>query len=85
MAVSEASREAVYLKSIIEELDEPKEAAQIYDIQRGEHPIQLFCDNQGAIKLSSNPAFHRRTKHINISYHAVREFVERRIGEDQLR
>lgn len=33
----------------------------------------LFVDNQSAIKLIENPVFHKRTKHIDVHYHFVRE------------
>ena len=33
-------------------------------------------DNNGAIKLSNNPEFHKRTKHIDIKYQFIRELVE---------
>lgn len=33
----------------------------------------MFCDNQGAVKLSSNPEFHRKTKYIDVRYHHIRE------------
>ena len=33
----------------------------------------LFVDNQSAIKLIKNPEYHKRTKHIDIRYHFVRE------------
>lgn len=36
----------------------------------------MFEDNQGAIALAKNPEFHKRTKHIDIRYHFVREKVE---------
>lgn len=33
-------------------------------------------DNQGAIALSKNPMYHRKTKHINTKYHFIRQLVE---------
>lgn len=33
----------------------------------------LFCDNQSSIRLIKNPEFHKRTKHINVKYHFIRE------------
>ncbi|GJU81720.1 retrovirus-related pol polyprotein from transposon TNT 1-94 [Tanacetum coccineum] len=38
--------------------------------------ITLFCDNQSALYLARNPAFHSKTKHIRVQYHFVREKVE---------
>lgn len=36
-------------------------------------PTTMFIDNQSAIRLCHNPEFHKRTKHIDIKYHFVRE------------
>src|ERR1700678_751083 len=35
----------------------------------------LFCDNQGAIRLSSDSTFHARTKHIDVYFHFIRQTV----------
>ena len=39
----------------------------------------IHCDNQSCIKLSVNPVFHDRSKHIDIWYHHHRDCVQRRI------
>ena len=31
----------------------------------------IHCDNQSCIKLSENPVFHERSKHIDIRYHFI--------------
>jgi hypothetical protein len=38
-------------------------------------PTTLFCDNQGAIRLSKDSTFHARTKHIDIHFHFIRQTV----------
>ena len=42
-------------------------------------PVNLFCDNESAIKLALNPVFHDKTKHFEIDLHFIREKVEKRI------
>ena len=39
-------------------------------------PTLIYEVNQGAISMAKNPVFHKRTKHIQIRYHFVREAVE---------
>ncbi|OWZ08694.1 Copia type Polyprotein [Phytophthora megakarya] len=35
-------------------------------------------DNESARKLAKNPEFHRRTKHIDVRHHFIRERIEKR-------
>jgi hypothetical protein len=39
---------------------------------------ELKIDNQLAIALCKNPVFHNRSKHIDVRYHFLREWVEKR-------
>ena len=39
----------------------------------------MWCDNVGAIYLSTNPVSHARTKHVELDYHFIREKVQQGI------
>lgn len=62
MALAEASKEACFFKNFYSELFNNKELK-----------ITLHCDNLGAIDLAQNPGYHKRSKHIEVRYHFVRE------------
>ena len=40
-------------------------------------PIDLYCDNNGAIALAKEPRSHQRSLHIQRKYHLIRELVDR--------
>ena len=40
--------------------------------------IRIDCDSQSAIFLAKNPAYHSKTKHIDVQYHFVRDIIEDR-------
>lgn len=68
MGLSEVAKEAIYLRGLLSELG-LTEAMK----------ITVYNDNMSAIKLSKNPGFHGRTKHIDIKHHFVRECVEKEV------
>ena len=63
VAASEATREVVWLKRLLNDI------ARFDDI-----PV-IRIDNEAAIRLAQNPEYHRRTKHIQIRHFFVREKV----------
>jgi hypothetical protein len=62
--VTDATAEIVWLQVLLRELG----------ISQSRAPT-LWCDNIGATYLSANPIFHRRSKHIEVDYHFIRERV----------
>ena len=38
--------------------------------------IRINCDSQSAIFLAKNPAYHSKTKHIDVQYHFMRDMIE---------
>ena len=65
VAMSELCGEILFVKSILEFLGVKMEL-----------PILVNCDNIGAIYLAHNAKTSQRTKHIDVKYHFVREYVE---------
>ena len=66
MAMGHAVQEGLYLQMLKLDMGiEPEEGGTL-----------LLLDNQSAIKLAKNPVFHKRSKHIAIKYHFIREKVE---------
>uniref|UniRef100_A0A1J3GF14 Retrovirus-related Pol polyprotein from transposon TNT 1-94 n=1 Tax=Noccaea caerulescens TaxID=107243 RepID=A0A1J3GF14_NOCCA len=66
MALTEASKEAVWLKGLMNELGFKQEAVNIYS------------DSQSALALAKNVVFHERTKHIAVKYHFIRDLITNR-------
>lgn len=64
IASCEATKEATWLKGLLQDLTGRRDG------------ITIRMDNQSAIKLIKNPVIHKRTKHIDVRYHYVRQKLE---------
>ena len=64
MALSDCSQQAVWIKNLLNELEINVRA------------IPINGDNQGSIFIRSNPTQKKRSKHIDIHYHYIRQCVE---------
>jgi len=40
-------------------------------------PTMIYCDNHSCINLSENMMFHDRSKHIEIKYHFIKDWVQK--------
>ena len=48
------------------------------DLEIKQEKYVLYCDSQSAIHLAKNPAFHSKSKHIDLRYHWIRQVLEER-------
>jgi hypothetical protein len=64
MAASEGAKEAIWLQKLFRELTDFEAKSTL-----------LLIDNLSCVKLTRNPEFHKRTKHIDVRYFFVREKV----------
>ena len=69
MALKEAAKELIWLKALFQQLK----------LLNSIIADTLYCDNKSAIDLSKNPEYHARTKHIDIQYHFIRDYIEKEI------
>jgi hypothetical protein len=60
--VANVATECCWLRNLLRELHVPMHKASI-----------IFCDNVSAVYLAQNPVHHRRTKHVELDIHFVRE------------
>lgn len=63
IAASFATREAIWFRSFFAEIGR----------SFANDPLKIFVDNQAAIKMSANPVYLSKTKHIDIAVHHIRD------------
>lgn len=62
LASCQAVKEIVWIQSILQNIINQKEIT-----------TTLYMDSQSAIRLIKNPEYHKRTKHVDVKYHFIRE------------
>ena len=68
IALSEASKQGQWLRTLIKELNR-------LQLLEKSQAVPMHSDNQACITISQDPGGHRRTKHIDIRYHYIRELI----------
>ena len=63
MVAVEASKEALWLKGLVGTFGIIQDS------------VRVHCDSQSAIHLAKDHRFHKRTKHIDVRYHRLRQWV----------
>jgi hypothetical protein len=66
IAACSTSCEAIWNRKLLTDL-----------FELGMEATAILCDNQSYIKMTTNPVFHDRSKHIEIRYHYIRDMVHR--------
>jgi hypothetical protein len=64
MAATHGSKEVVWLQRLCS------------GIRFEQRAMKVSCDSQSTIFLAKNPAYHSKTKHIDVQYHFIRDMVE---------
>ena len=65
IALGSATQEAIWLRQLLSDLK--------VNVQE---PTEIFEDNQRSIAMAKNPVGHKRSKHIDIRHHFIREAVQ---------
>jgi hypothetical protein len=66
IATCSASCEAIWLRMLL---------TGLFDLEM--RATVILCDKQNYIKMTENPVFHDRSKHIEIRYHFICDMVQR--------
>ena len=66
-AAVSAANEALWLKQLLKDMGHKQGTVDIYE------------DNEACIALTKNPQDHKKTKHIQIKYHVVRDYVKQKL------
>ena len=68
ITASEATKEGVRIRKFL---------IQLGVFPNASSPLDLYCDNSGAITQAKEPRNHQKSKHVMRRFHLIREFIER--------
>jgi hypothetical protein len=74
IAACQAAKEISYLRELDHFMSTPLGTTLMPNEDKG---VTLFVDNQAAIKMAENSAPSKRTRHIRVSYHYVKEQIDK--------
>jgi hypothetical protein len=63
--MTSTTRKLIWIKQLLSDLDITTQSS-----------MKLFCDNQAACHIASNPLFHERTNHIKVDCHFIRDKIQ---------
>ena len=69
MALSDSTRECLYVHHLID---------QFFQVKT---PVPLLIDNKGAGYIAENEINNKMTKHINVRFHFVRQYIQQKLVE----
>jgi len=70
VAATACACQAIWFRRILEELQ-----------FKQRRPTAIYCDNTSTIKLSKNPVFHGRSKHIDVRFYFLRDLTKDEVIE----
>ena len=65
IALAEAAKESIWLRKF-----------QTNFKMEIKNPVIIYEDNQSTIQIASNPIHSKKTKHIDVQYHAIRDYIK---------
>jgi hypothetical protein len=68
IAASESTKKGVWIRKFLIELGVFSNASS---------PLNLYCDNNGAIAQAKEPRNHQKSKHVMRKFHLIQKFVRR--------
>jgi hypothetical protein len=67
IVAADAAKEGVWMKKFL---------TKLRVVPSAEGPMEIYCDNNGAIAQAKEPRSHQKNKHVQRRFHLIRQFVD---------